>query len=135
MTASASRPQTPAIEPEWPRSSGPVRNELRCWIVITARRDLLPVARLAAATKARILSGSFSPRARSIPEDTSTPGARVMRRASATLSTSSPPESMNGAAVAILRSKCQSNLRPRPPGRDASRGARASNISRSAWCS
>ncbi len=39
----------------------------------------------AARTKARIFSGSFSPGARSTPEDTSTPGARVIRKASATL--------------------------------------------------
>src|SRR5262249_41474953 len=50
----------------------------------------------AARMKARILSESFSPGTRSTPEDTSTPGARVMRSASATLPASSPPESMNG---------------------------------------
>ena len=54
------------------------------------------IAARAARTKARILSGSFSPGARSTPEETSTPGARVMRSASATLPASSPPESMNG---------------------------------------
>src|SRR5262245_61387943 len=39
----------------------------------------------AARIKARIRSGSFSPGARSTPEDTSTPGARVIASASATL--------------------------------------------------
>src|SRR5476651_305317 len=38
----------------------------------------------AARMKARIFSGSFSPGARSTPEETSTPGARIMRNASAT---------------------------------------------------
>ena len=38
----------------------------------------------------------FLARARSTPEDTSTPGARVMRKASPTLPASSPPDSMNG---------------------------------------
>src|SRR3974390_3766399 len=45
----------------------------------------------AARMKARILSGSFLPSARSTPEETSTPGARVMRMASAPLPPSSPP--------------------------------------------
>ncbi len=39
----------------------------------------------AARTKVRILSGSFSPGARSTPEETSTPGAAVTRKASPTL--------------------------------------------------
>src|SRR5579859_1926752 len=45
----------------------------------------------ATRTNSRILSGSFTPGARSTPDDTSTPGARVMRSASATLPASSPP--------------------------------------------
>src|SRR3974377_577149 len=49
-----------------------------------------------ARMKARILSGFFSPSARSTPEETSTPGARVMRKASTTLPASSPPDSMSG---------------------------------------
>src|SRR5262249_18240188 len=48
----------------------------------------------AARMKARILSGSFTPGARSTPDDTSTAGARVIRSASATLPGSSPPDSM-----------------------------------------
>src|SRR5262249_33282160 len=40
----------------------------------------------AAAMKPRILSGSFTPAARSTPEETSTPDAAVIRSASATLS-------------------------------------------------
>src|SRR5262249_51795574 len=48
----------------------------------------------AAWIKARILSGSFSPGARSTPDDTSTPAARVTIRASRTLAASRPPESM-----------------------------------------
>ena len=50
----------------------------------------------AARMKARILSGSFTPGALSTPEETSTPGARVMRSASATFSGIRPPDSMNG---------------------------------------
>src|SRR5262249_10493453 len=50
----------------------------------------------AARTNARILSGSFLPGARSTPEETSTPGADVIRNASATLSASRPPERRNG---------------------------------------
>src|SRR5262249_13454424 len=88
----------------------------------------------AARMNAWILSGSFSPGARSTPDDTSTPGARVMRKASDTLSASSPPESMKGTpAFRSLRS-VQSNVLPRPPGRVASLGARASKIRRSTTC-
>src|SRR5664280_56779 len=86
----------------------------------------------AARMKARILSGSFSPGARSTPEDTSTPGARVTRNASATLPASSPPDSMNGIPGSTPLSKVHSNGWPNPPGRVASCGARASKISRSA---
>src|SRR5262249_51170096 len=67
-----------------------------------------PAAR-AARTKARILSGSFSPGARSTPEDTSTARARVMRNASATLPASSPPESMKGTPGSRFSSSRQSN--------------------------
>src|ERR1043166_2527335 len=86
----------------------------------------------AARTKARILSGSFSPGARSTPEDTSTARACVMRKASATLPASSPPESMKGTPGSRLSTRRQSNDLPSPPGRVASRGGRASNSSRSA---
>ena len=64
--------------------------------------------------KARILSGSFSPGARSTPEETSTPGARVMRSASATLPASSPPESMNGTPASRFSSSRQSNALAEP---------------------
>src|SRR5581483_4318793 len=86
----------------------------------------------AARTKARILSGSFSPGARSTPDDTSTAGARVTRIASATLPASSPPDSMNGTPGSRFSNNRQSKVLPSPPGRVASRGARASNKSRSA---
>src|ERR1035437_6940332 len=49
----------------------------------------------AARMKARILSGSFSPGTRSTPEDTSTPGAGALRKASATWPVSRPAERMN----------------------------------------
>ena len=45
------------------------------------------------------------PGARSTPEETSTPGARVMRKASPTLPASSPPESMNGTPGSMCPSK------------------------------
>src|SRR5262249_13595174 len=45
----------------------------------------------AARMKVRIRSTSFSPGARSTPEDTSTPGAPVIASAATTLSGSSPP--------------------------------------------
>src|SRR5262249_47479390 len=67
-------------------------------------------------------------------DETSTPGARVMRKASETLSASSPPESMKGTpAFRSLRS-VQSNGLPRPPGRVAPLGGRASKIRRSTTC-
>src|SRR5262245_1233858 len=86
----------------------------------------------AARTNARILSGSFSPGARSTPEDTSTAGAFVIRSASATLPASRPPDSMNGTPGSMPSRSRQSKLLPSPPGRVASRGARASNSTRSA---
>src|SRR6202007_3056417 len=80
---------------------------------------ILPASSAAAAraarTKARILSGSFSPGARSTPEETSTPGALVIRRASATLPASSPPESMKGTPRTSFSRSRQSNGLPRPP--------------------
>src|SRR3954469_9880307 len=89
------------------------------------------LAERAARMKARIFSGSFTPGADSTPEETSTPPARVMRSASATLSALSPPESMNGIGRSRFSSRRQSKGLPRPPGRVASRGARASNSRRS----
>src|SRR6202162_921886 len=89
----------------------------------------------AARTKARILSGSFSPGTRSTPEETSTPGARVTRNASATLPASRPPESMKARPRSRFSRRCQSKDLPSPPGRVASRGARASNRMRSATLS
>src|SRR5215470_4151087 len=86
----------------------------------------------AARTNARILSGSFLPGARSTPEEISTPGAEVIRTASATLSASRPPERRNGTPGSMPSSSRQSKLLPRPPGRVAVRGARASNSSQSA---
>src|SRR5262249_41432197 len=75
----------------------------------------------AARMNARIVSGSFSPGARSTPDETSTAGARVIRNASATLSASRPPESMNGTPGLTPCRSCQSKLFPSPPGRVASR--------------
>src|SRR5262249_35131322 len=77
--------------------------------------------------KARILSGSFSPGARSTPEETSTPDARGISSAEATLPASSPPDSRNSTPASMLCSRFQSNRLPSPPGRVASRGGRASN--------
>src|SRR6185437_3905483 len=85
-----------------------------------------------ARMNSRILAGSFSPGLRSTPDDTSTPGALVMRNASATLPASSPHDSMNGIRESTPASSVQSNGVPSPPGRVASLGGRASKISRSA---
>src|ERR1700683_4757908 len=85
----------------------------------------------AARTKARILPISFCPAARSTPEDTSTPGAEVMRNASATFAAFSPPESMKGTPGCRSCRRRQSKGLPSPPGRVASCGARASNNRRS----
>ena len=55
--------------------------------------------------KARISSGSLTPGADSTPEETSTPPARVIRSASATLSAVSPPDTMNGSVRSRSRSR------------------------------
>src|SRR5947209_3431748 len=127
-----------AIETEMPAlvGSGTERIELldAHALLAACSGSFLTTAR-AAAIKARILSGSFSPGARSTPEDTSTPGAAVMRSACATFSASSPPESMKGTRVCTFSSSRQSKRRPSPPGRVASTSARASKISRSATAS
>src|SRR5262249_46132244 len=67
----------------------------------------------AAWMKARILSKSFSPGARSTPEETSTAGARVTLSASATLAASRPPESMKVRLRSRFCSSRQSNGLPR----------------------
>ena len=73
-----------AINAEMPALVGPGAEGIGLLMVIVNSHDsffelgerrLSPRAR-AARMKARILSGSFSPGARSTPEDTSTPGAR-----------------------------------------------------------
>src|SRR5262249_49901299 len=84
-----------------------------------------------ARMKSRIISTSLTPGARSTPEDTSTPPARVMRTASATLPAWSPPDTMNGSARSRFCSTCQSNTAPSPPGRVAPLGGWASNRMRS----
>src|ERR1700722_10193138 len=58
-----------------------------------------PAADLAASMKVRIRAGSFTPRALSTPEDTSTARAPVVRIAAATLSTVRPPASIHGAGA------------------------------------
>src|SRR5690348_10154582 len=76
----------------------------------------------AARMKARILPGSLSPGARSTPEETSTPRAPVIAIASMTLPAFSPPDSIHGTPGSTPRSKFQSKILPRPPGRVASAG-------------
>ena len=121
-----------AINAEMPALVGPGAEGIRLLdghaelATFAARRA---AASRAARMKARIISESFSPGARSTPEETSTPPARVIRKASATLPASRPPESMNGMPGSRFSRSCQSNDLPRPPGRVASRGARASNSS------
>ena len=122
--------------PKCPRSSGPVRNELGCCTtVMPCSRVLRPCAlsaMRAARTKARILSGSFSPGARSTPDDTSTAGARVIRSASATLPASSPPDSMNGTPRSRFSSRrpVERLAEPAGPRRLARRAARRTAASR-----
>src|SRR5450759_3333361 len=112
-----------AIDAEMPAlvGAGAERIGLRRGHALTFDASAASAAR-AARMKARILSGSFSPGARSTPEETSTPGARVRRNASATLPASSPPDSMNGIPGSMPLSKVQSNGWPSPPGRVASCG-------------
>ena len=103
---SVSATKRPPYMPKCPRSSGPVRKELGfCTVIALATfscADSLAAFR-AARINALILSGSFSPGARSTPEETSTPGACVIRRASPTLPASSPPDSMNGTPGEIFQ--------------------------------
>src|SRR5499427_1167287 len=126
-----------AIEPEMPAFVGPGAERVELLdgharlMALSGAASVLAPSR-AAAMKARILSWSFSPGARSTPEETSTPGAAVMRSASATLRASRPPESMNGTRVWRFSSSRQSKRLPSPPGRVALSSARASKISRSA---
>src|ERR1035437_6239376 len=110
-----------AIDAEMPTlvGAGAERIGLRRGHALTFASAAASAAR-AARIKARILSASFSPGARSTPEDTSTPGARVMRNASATLPASSPPDSMSGIPGSTPLSNVQSNGWPSPPGRVAS---------------
>ena len=61
-------------------------------------RGLRASASRAARTNALILAGSFSPGPLSTPDDTSTPGARVIASASATLSGIEPPGKHEGQA-------------------------------------
>src|SRR5262249_54005191 len=129
-----------AIEPEMPALVGPgaERVELldgHMLLMAVSGAESLRAPSRAAAMKARILSASFSPGARSTPDETSTPGAAVMRSASTTLSASRPPESMNGARVCTFSSSRQSKRLPSPPGRVAASSARASKIRRSATSS
>ena len=89
-------------------------------------------AALAAATNARIRSGSLTPFARSTPEDTSTAGAPDSRIASATFDGSSPPASSHGPGARQPRAMDQSNAAALPPGRVAPGGGFASISSASA---
>src|SRR5450830_1721357 len=93
--------ETAAIDAEMPAlvGAGAERIGLRRAHLLLTILDA-PSSRMsaerAARMKARILAGSLTPGERSTPEDTSTPGALVMRIASVTLPASSPPDSMNG---------------------------------------
>src|SRR6476661_1181291 len=98
---------------------------------LAGRGEVSSAARTA-RMKARIISGSLTPGARSTPEETSTPPAPVTLTASATFWALRPPETMNGSLRSRFSSTCQSNTAPSPPGRVASFGATASNKIRSA---
>src|SRR5581483_1136577 len=83
------------------------------------------LAALAAVMKLAISLASFSPRARSTPEETSTREAPVTLIASPTVSGVKPPDSANGALAPM--SACQSKGTPLPPASGASGAALASN--------
>src|SRR5262249_17084318 len=121
--------ETAAIDAEM---AALVRPGSKCVRLLDGHRLLVMPAPRAARMNSRILCGSFCPGARSTPEDTSTPSARVMRSASPTFSASRPPESMNGTVRSTCPSNPQSKRRPRPPGRVAALGARASKMRLSA---
>src|SRR5262249_44090205 len=129
-----------AIEPEMPAFVGPGAERIELpdghmlLMALSGAARLLAPSR-AAAVRARFLSAPSRPGVRSTPEETSTPGAAVMRSASTTLSASRPPESMNGARVWTFSSSRQSKRLPSPPGRVAASSARASKIRRSATSS
>src|SRR6476661_1356000 len=84
-------------------------------------------AALAAWMNARTRASSFSPGARSTPDDTSTMSAPVVTKASQTLSGSSPPDSAKGRSARRPPRACQSKASPWPPGTLEPAGAFASN--------
>src|ERR1700733_9331203 len=88
--------------------------------------------RLAWARNSRILAGSLTPGRVSTPDETSTALAPEMRTASARLPAWRPPDSIQGKGQRRACSNSQSKASALPPGRVASRGGRASNISQSA---
>lgn len=116
----------------WRFYQGPVDQRLLCLTIQALAALTLPhmlfdlwlthregrgQAPLAAATKLRINAGSFSPRMRSTPDETSTAGAPLAATASATLSGVSPPASSQGTGACQARMIDQSNATPLPPGR------------------
>src|SRR5690348_385495 len=126
--------KAPAIDAKMPAlvRTGAERVELlHCHRTDSFRPPACWAAR-AERMKAMILSMSFTPGERSTPDETSMPAARVIRNASPTFCASSPPDSMNGTLACTFSSSRQSKVLPSPPGRVASRGARASNNNRSA---
>src|SRR5512147_966332 len=80
---------------------------------------------LAALMKLATSFASFSPRARSTPEETSTSVAPVTLIASPTVSAVNPPERAKGGFTPV--SDCQSKGTPLPPENDALGEALASN--------
>src|SRR5262245_57209428 len=72
-----------------------------------------PIARTR-ATNSRILSGSFSPRARSTPLETSTPQGRTKFTASWTFAAVKPPARITSATRARPAASSQSATRPLP---------------------
>lgn len=115
---------------------------LLIWMIVEATRRIGVLPRLqaghrtyprpaAAPTKALIRAGSFTPRARSTPEETSTPAAPLCRIASATVSGVSPPASSQGRGITRPAVSPQSKAAAFPPGRLAPAGGLASSRKRS----
>src|SRR5262245_47598980 len=118
-----------AIEAEMAALVGPGAIGVERIVLVARAHDAFALccspALLAARMKQVTRSGSFSPGARSTPEDTSTSAAPVMAMAAATVSGVRPPDSANGAPKPC--SACQSKATPLPPGSSAAASALASN--------
>src|SRR3990170_3933975 len=126
--------ETAAIEPEMPALIGTAAIGIQLRIVGDGAHEALArdcgAAPFAARTKRLTSSSSFSPGARSTPEDTSTKDAPVSLMASPTVSGVRPPDSAKGGLIPLRASQLKGT--PLPPGSSASGEALASNRIKSA---